>query len=151
MQAIQATQATQATQIGYHVPVMPTEESQADKGINHPIVSCWDCDAEWRSYKPSRCPGCARHVGAPRVLNEQETHELMQAISQLEEEAKFDCINGYDSWEFDSSLNQYASRWFSIDSRRIIQACYFALLKQDTNPKVAFAIEFFKAEYEFAE
>jgi hypothetical protein len=92
-----------------------------------------------------------KECGAQRILNEEETQELMEAISQLDEEAKFDCINGYDSWEFDSSLNQYASRWFSIDSRRIIQACYFALLKQDTNPKVAFAIEFFKAEYEFAE
>ena len=92
-----------------------------------------------------------KECGAQRILNEEETQELMQAISQLEEEAKFDGINGYDSWEFDSALNQYASRWFSIDSRIIIQACYVALLRQVTNPKVEFAIEFFKAEYEFAE
>ena len=144
-------QAIQDTQIGYHVPVMPTEDSQSDKGIHHPILSCWDCDTVWRSYEPSRCPGCARYVGAQRVLDEKETQELMLAISQLEEEAKFDGINGYDSWEFDSALNQYAARWFSIDSRIIIQACYVALLRQATNPKVEFAIEFFKAEYEFAE
>ena len=102
----------------------------AQLGIEHPIL---------------------KECGAQRILNENETHELMLAISQLEEEAKFDGINGYDSWEFDSALNQYASRWFSIDSRIIIQACYVALLGQATNPKVEFAIEFFKAEYEFAE
>jgi hypothetical protein len=92
-----------------------------------------------------------KECNAQRILNEEETQELMKAISQLDEEAKFDCINGFDSWEFDSSLRQYASRWFNIDSCIIIQACYLALMRQAPSPKVEFAIEFFKAEYNFAE
>ena len=78
MQAIQATQATQIG-IGHYVPVMPTDESQADKGIDHPIVSCWKCDTEWRSHELSRCPGCARQVGAPRELDGTEKEELPRA------------------------------------------------------------------------
>ena len=105
----------------------------------------------WEAKKTAHSRSILDEDDAQRILNEEETQELMMAISQLDEEAKFDGINGFDSWEFDSSLNQYASRWFNIDSRIIIQACYLALQLAPPSPKVEFAIEFFKAEYTFAE
>ena len=138
-------QAPETTQIGYYVPVTPTDESQADKGINNPIVSCWECDTEWRSYGLSRCPYCARQVGAQRVLNEQETHDLMEAISHLKEE-KFDYDTEYETWEFHDLLTQHVP-WYDMSSRVLIQACYFALQHKHLHPKVKFAIDFFHVEY----
>ena len=140
----QDTHAT-ATQTGYYVPVMPTEESQADTAMSHPIVSCWECDTEWRSYELSRCPGCARHIGAERVLSEEETRDLMEAISHLKEET-FDADTEYETWEFHSLREKHVS-WYDMGSRVLIQACYFALLKQAPHPKVVFAIDFLHMEY----
>lgn len=135
-----------ATQTGYYVPVMPTEESQADTAMSHPIVSCWECDTEWRSYEPSRCPGCARHVGAPRVLSEEETRDLMEAVSRLDERKTFDYDAEYETWEFHTLLEEHMP-WYDMGSRVLIQACYFALLKQAPHPKVTFAIDFLHMEY----
>ena len=141
--------------IGRYVPVMPTEESQADKGIDHPIVSCWQCDTEWRSHELSRCPYCARQVGAPRELDGMEKWELMEAILHLDGEKTFDYNTECDTWEFHLLLEEHASRWYDMSSRAIIQACYFALLKHQallerTHPKIAFALAFFRAEYDEA-
>jgi len=141
---------TQLSFGGHYVPVMPTEESQADKGIDHPIVSCWDCDTHWRSHELSRCPGCARHCGAARELNEDEKWELMEAVSYLDERKTFDYNTECDTWEFHLLLEEHASRWYDMSSRSIIQACYFTLLErqmQHPHPKIAFAIAFFKEEY----
>ena len=152
MQAIQATQATQIG-IGHYVPVMPTDESQADKGIDHPIVSCWKCDTEWRSHELSRCPGCARQVGAPRELDGTEKEELMDAIMHLDGEKTFDYNTECDTWEFHLLLEKHASRWYDMSSRIIIQACYLSLLKYQLrrpHPKIAFALAFFRAEYDEA-
>ena len=136
--------------IGRYVPVMPTDESQADKGINHPIVSCWDCDTEWRSYTPSRCPGCACYCGVPRVLSEKEMEELMEAISYLDETKTFDYNTECDTWEFHTLLEKYASCWYDMSCRVIVQACYLALLQQDPHPNIAFALAFFQEEYALA-
>ena len=148
MQAIQATAITQIS-IEHYVPVMPTEESQADKGIDHPIVFCWDCDTEWRSYEMSRCPGCARHCGEQRELDEEEMWDLMEAVSYLDERKTFDYDKEYDTWEFHLLLEKHAP-WYDMNSRISIQACYLALQKRDPHPKVAFAIAFFRAEYDEA-
>ena len=144
MSAMQAT-ATQATQIGYYVPVTPTDESQADTSMSHPIVSCWECDTHWRSHGLSRCPGCARQVGAQRVLSEEETWDLMEAISYLDERP-FDADTEYETWEFHTLLEKHVP-WYDMGSRVLIQACYFALLKRDPHPKVTFAIDFLHMEY----
>jgi hypothetical protein len=157
MQAIQAIQPATITQIsiGHYVPVTPTEESQADKGIDHPIVSCWDCDTEWRSYDLTRCPHCAREVGAPRELNKDETWDLMEAVSYLDERKTFDYDTEYETWEFHLLLQKH-TWWYDMNSRVLIQACYFALLERQASlernphPKIAFAIAFFRAEYDEA-
>ena len=144
---MQAIQAIQARQIGIQatVPVMPTEESQSDKGIDHPIQSCWDCNAVWRSYEPSRCPGCARHVGDHWDANEEETSSLMYAVALLSEE-RIERASEYETWAFGNILRENVI-FYNETCRRTIQTCYEALLKQPSNPKVAFAIGFFKEAY----
>jgi len=138
---------------GQYVPVMPTEESQADKGIDHPIVSCSYCDAEWRSYTLSRCPCCARECGAQRMLDENEMWDLMEAVCDLDESKTFDYNTECDTWEFHLLLQKHASQWYDMSSRVIVQACYFALLEhqklleRNPHPKIAFALAFFKEEY----
>ena len=144
---------TQLSFGGHYVPVMPTEESQADKGIDHPIVSCWECDTQWRAREQSRCPYCARQVGAPRVLDGNEKWELMEAILDLDGDKTFDYNTECDTWEFHLLLEKHAGTWYDMSSRPIIQACYFALLKHQLKyqrPKIAFAIAFFKEEYALA-
>ena len=147
-------QSIKPTQIGIQaniVPVMPTEESQADKGIDHPIVSCDYCDTEWRSHTPSRCPGCARKVGTHLVLDEEQVSDLLDAIVELDESVN---INDEDEWEetkwgFYNLLALHAS-WCDLDSLQVIQACYVALCERALHaphPKLTLAISLFANRY----
>ena len=155
MQAIQDIQAAQITQVDIQetiVPVMPTEESQADKGIDHPLWSCWDCDTVWRSYERTRCPGCARHVGHRSFLDEAQESELFQAVYGLPEtncsytEEQLE----HSMWRFRNLLCECAP-WYDMNSRLMIQACYETLCERGgTSLKDLLAIHFFKEEYAFA-
>jgi hypothetical protein len=149
---MQAIQVTQVTQIGYHVPVMPTAESQAYKGIDHPIWFCWDCDTRWCSDELTRCPGCAREVGQRLTLDEKQTRDLKDTVTALDytfppwDEPPRD----HAVWEeFRALLDEYAP-WYDKTSRQTIQACYEALCARISCSKTDFAIAFFEAEYENA-
>jgi len=137
--------------IGYYVPVMPTEESQADKGIDHPLWSCSDCDTVWRSHECMRCPGCAREVGSRFILNEEQTSDLLDAVVDLDEsvptwdEQKKD----HAMWEFRNLLRTHVP-WYDMNSRQTIQACYEALCARAQHLKILFAISFFQDEYTHA-
>lgn len=126
--------------------IEPTEESQADKGIGHPLVTCDECNTAWRSYVAAWCPHCTRRVSSNFILHEDETRGLMEAVSYLNEDVMFHAETEYVTWEFRNLLMRYAS-WYDMNSRVVIQACYFALQQRDPNPKVAYAIAFFMAEY----
>jgi hypothetical protein len=139
MQAIQVS-------IQGHVPVTPTEESQTDKGIDHPLVSCDECDAVWRSYAVTRCPKCARQVGTRFLLDEQQLWDLVEAVSYLDETATFDPETESETCEFRNLLAEHV-QWYNTNSRVTIQACYEALCARDPHPNITFAIAFFKAEY----
>lgn len=143
-------QASETIQIGidHYVPVMPTDESQADKGIDHPLVSCNDCNIAWRSHAASRCPNCARCVGFHFILHEDEVRDLMEAVSYLED-ATFHAETERMTCEFRNLLKKHAT-WYDTNSRVVIQACYVTLLQRDPHPNVAYAIAFFRAEYEEA-
>ena len=148
-QAIQATmqaiQAIQARQIGIqaNVPVLPTAASQ--EGIETPLVSCYECDAVWYSTECTRCPRCARQVGTHWDLNEEETCELMSAVKLLDEE-RIERASEYETWAFGNILRKHVS-FYNETCPRTIQTCYEALLKQPSNLKIAFAMEFFKEAY----
>ena len=130
---------------GYY---MPTKESQADKGIDHPLVTCDECNTAWRSYVAAWCPHCVR-VSSNFILHEDETRGLMEAISYLNEDLTFHAEMERVTWEFRNLLMRHAA-WYDMNSRVVIQACYMTLLEQDLHPKVAYAIAFFMAEYEKA-
>jgi hypothetical protein len=149
MQALQAFQAIQATYADY---ATPTEESQADKQIDHPIVTCSECKMVWRSHATTRCPGCACQVGTHLILNEGQMMDLMKAVSNLE----MDTFSySHEMWELEmwrfQNLLQREAEWFKMDSRPIIQACYEALrIREVAGPKVALAISFFETQYIYA-
>ena len=94
----------------------------------------------------TRCPVCAREVGTGWILDEDQTWDLMEAVSYLDETATFDAETESDTWEFHKLLSLHV-RWYNMNCRQTIQACYAALCIRAPHPKVAFAIAFFKAEY----
>jgi hypothetical protein len=135
----------------HYVPVMPTEESQADKGIDHPLWSCEDCDTRWRAHERMRCPGCACQVGDRFVLNEDQTSDLLDALVGLDgdvtswDEQSWD----YAMWEFRNLMRIHVP-WYDMNSRQTIQACYEALCARAPHPKIAFAVAFFQDDYTHA-
>jgi hypothetical protein len=136
-------QVIEPTHIGRY---LPSKESQADKGIDHPVIACNTCNIAWRSYTPMQCPICPRGVGAYFILYENEIVELMNAVSYLEEDVLFHAETERVTWKFRNLLKQHTT-WYKMNSRVIIQACYMTLRQKDWNPKVAYAIEFFMSEY----
>ena len=154
MQAIQAIQAAaEPVQIEiYHtIPVMPTEESQADKGIDHPLVSCGECDAVWRARGPSRCPMCAEDEGYRMSLTARQCSNLYVAMSDLpHKECYTEEQMDLQVWRFRNLLRAEAP-WYDINSRQMIQACYelvSARMGQHLATPVAIAL--FKEDFEFA-
>jgi hypothetical protein len=125
------------------VPVTPTYESQVGTGIDNPLVSCFECDAVWRSEECTRCPRCARQVGTRYLLNGEQTDMLITTV--------FWAIQSPHGSEYDKTMMRNILiedvPWYYEDCRRTIQACYVALCMQQPHPKIAFAIEFFKEAY----
>ena len=126
------------------VHVVPTDESQLDKGIDHPLRYCPHCGTVWRSHKNTNCPSyCnSRRPGERLVLDDMHMGELMHAISDLH-------APPWDEDTFRDLLHDYV-RWYDKNSRQTIQACYEAFRKLEPNPKIAFAIDFFKEDYKRA-
>jgi hypothetical protein len=156
MQAIQAIQDIQATEsvqtdIFYTVPVMPTEESQADKGIDHPLVACGECDAVWRARGRSRCPMCAEDEGYRMSLTARQNSNLFVAMSNLQHK---ECYTqeqmDLQIWRFRNLLREEAP-WYDINSRQMIQACYvYVSVRMGAHLAADVAIALFKEDFEFA-
>ena len=138
MQAIQVTQVTQ--------------ESQADKGIDHPLQSC-SCGARWRSHVRSLCPMCSCE-GTLMMLDADQSANLFAAINQL----KLIGLSltqpqmGFEWGKFRVLLRKHTP-WYDSTNRRMIQACYLnvrVLSACDPSNKAELAIAFFKNEYMWA-
>jgi hypothetical protein len=153
MQAIQAIQATESVQtdIIYTVPVEPTEESQADKGIDHPLVSCGECDAVWRAHGRSRCPMCAEDEGYRMSLTARQNSNLFVAMSDLKTKESYTQEQmDLQIWRFRNLLREEAP-WYDINSRQMIQACYeYVSARVGAHPAAPVAIALFKEDFEFA-
>jgi len=150
MQAIQAIQA--AAPIVHTIPVAPTEESQADKGIDHPLFSCGECDTVWRSHGRSRCPMCAEDEGTHFSLTGCQNSNLYVAMRGLEETGLSYTEEQLERsmWRFRNLLREEAP-WYNETSRQMIQACYECFLRRDREDlRVALAIHFFKEEFKYA-
>jgi hypothetical protein len=115
------------------------EKPQTSNGIEIPLVCCNECHAIWHTAKCERCPLCGQNVGIHWKATEEQTNWLMYAVSLLDEERM-------ESWAFGEILREHVPCYNEM-CRGTIQVCYEVLLKQPSNPKVAFAIEFFKRAY----
>jgi hypothetical protein len=133
-------------------PVAATEESQADKGIDHPLHTCDTCGTIWRSHGRSRCPMGSCEEGTLMILDARQSSNLFVAMYQLE------LIGlsftqpqmGFEFGKFRVLLQEYAP-WYKSTNRRMIQACYQNVLSRgDPSDKAALAIAFFKNDYQWA-
>ena len=124
----------------------PTAESQDDKGMFHRLVSCGECDTQWRADNETLCPFCARGVGMGWVLDEDHTWDLMEAVSYLDPNATFDPETENETGEFRNLLEMHVP-WYNMNCRQTIQACYMALHIRAPHPNVTFALAFFSVEY----
>lgn len=135
--------------------VMPaihvTQESQADKGIDHPLLTC-ACGAIWRSHVHSFCPMGSCEEGTLMILDARQSSNLFVAMYQL------DLIGlsltqpqmGFEFGKFRVLLKEHAS-WYDRTNRRLIQACYQNVRERgDTSDKAALAIAFFKNDFLWA-
>ena len=148
MQAIQVIQAAETIHV---IPVEATEESQADKGIDHPLVSCGECGAVWRSHGRSRCPMCAEDEGYRMSLTSRQNSNLYVAMCGLEETDLSYTEEQLERsmWRFRNLLREEAP-WYNETSRQMIQACYECFLRHTPSLRVALAIHFFKEEFKYA-
>ena len=134
-------------------PVAATEESQADKGIDHPLLTC-SCGTSWRSHVRSRCPMGSCEEGTIMMLDASQSSNLFVAINQL----KLIGLSftqpqmGFEFGKLRDLLREYA-QWYESTNRRMIQACYLnvrAFSACDPSDKAALAIAFFKNDYTWA-
>jgi hypothetical protein len=129
--------------------VQATEESQADKGIDHTLFTCGKCATIWRSKGFTLCPTCAGHVGDILFLDYDQRGDLHDAAwDQKEVRSSYTCEGlGRALDEFRALLEEYAP-WYDRTNRKLIQACHGDLCRAGgTSSKVALAIHFFKEEW----
>jgi hypothetical protein len=129
--------------------IQATEESQADKSIDHTLHTC-ECGCVWRSREITLCPLCARH-GTILFLDHVRAGDLHgAAYAQKEPLPKTKEQLGPALEEFRALLHRRAL-WYDNTSRKMIQACYQDLCRSGgTSRKVALAIHFFKEEWKVA-
>jgi hypothetical protein len=167
MQLVQALEANQAVAQPIHpqpfvpteyVPVtveelkaravQATEESQADKGIDHTLHTCGQCATIWRSRGYTLCPTCAGHVGDILFLDYNQRIDLHDATFDQKEVRTFTRAQMERALdEFRALLEEYAP-WYDRTNRKLIQACHEDLCRSGgTSSKVALAIHFFELEW----
>jgi hypothetical protein len=129
--------------------IQATEESQADKGIDHTLHTCGECATIWRSRPFSLCPTCALDTGTILFLDYNQRVDLHDAtFDQRKVRASYTSEQlGHALGEFRALLEEYAP-WYDKTSRKMIQACHSNLcISGGTSSKVALAIHFFKEEW----
>ena len=137
----------------FPLPEMPTEQSQADKGIAHPLVSCSKCDTDWRSHATnSLCPKCGVRVGTRMLLDKEQLKGLFGAVDQLK-------LIGlsftqpqmpFEFGKFTVLLREHAP-WYDRGNRKLIQACHRDLcVYGGAGLKAKLGIAFFENAYRWA-
>jgi shikimate kinase len=131
--------------------IQATEESQADKSIDHTLHTCGTCGGVWRSKGYTLCAFCAGDVGTMLFLDyDQRGHLHDAAYKQKEPLPQTKEQLGHALDEFRALLRKRAL-WYDKTSRKMIQACHRDLCTAGgTSPKIALAIHFFKEEWKLA-
>lgn len=145
MQSIEAIHA-------FPAPEMPTEESQANKGIAHPLVSCSKCETIWRSHGPSLCPKCGCRVGTSLLLDKEQCADLFEAVlcQKLIGLSLIEPQRGFEFGKFRVLLRKHAP-WYDYKDRKIIQACHRDIcLYGGSSLKANLAMAFFEHDYRWS-
>ena len=150
MQAVQDAEPVQNDIFWHTIPVMPTEESQAYKGIDHPLVSCRECSAVWRSHGRSLCPMMCAQEGYPMSLTSRQYSNLERAMSKLPYKVCYtDEQMDLQVRRFSNLLREKAP-WYDINSLQTIQACYeYVSVRMAAHLAADVAIALFKEDYEY--
>lgn len=131
--------------------IQATEESQADKGIDHTLHTCGTCGGVWRSKEYTLCGFCAGDVGTILFLDYDQCGDLHDAAYAQEEPCASTEEQLRDELEAFRALFHKRAPWYDNTSRKMIQACYHNLCTAGgTSSKIALAIHFFKVEWKVA-
>jgi len=131
---------------------MPTEESQADKGIEHILVSCSKCDTIWRSQVVSLCPKCGVRVGTRLLLEKEQNTDLFKAVrrQKLIGLSLTEPQLGFEFGRFRVLLREHAP-WYDYKNRKMIQACYRDVrMRGGKSLQERLAIAFFEHDYRWS-
>jgi hypothetical protein len=138
------------------IVTVPTEESQADKGIDHPIVLCEKCGTRWRSHVQSLCPTdtCEEELGVRMFLTGRQNSNLYVAVHNMDDLFPL-CLTqpqmGFEFGKFRALLYEDAP-WYDRTNRQMVQACYQSICDRMEGPSLQYelAIAFFKEDYKWA-
>ena len=106
------------------------------------ILQCADCDHEWRSHTPQRCPNCARHMGAALTLQEDQIKALMEAVETQ-------CVGVNDETDLMFVLSEMMrDSWPDVPADMLAQACWMHLrdLAEKTEG-IDLAMQYFEARF----
>jgi hypothetical protein len=105
------------------------------------FLDCADCDHTWRSYKPQRCPICARHMGATLMLEAGQIEFLMKAV-----ETQFFGVNDETDLLFVLS-EMMSDSWPDVPTDMLAQACWMHLRDQPSTEENTVAMKYFEERF----
>jgi hypothetical protein len=118
--------------------------------IDIPLWFCENCDAVFHSNEPVYCPKCAHNIGDRFLLTDSQKEQLLGVVELIDEHDTYDHDVETESWWFHNLLEKFTP-WYNMESRLIVQACWFVIGGKDQyDPKNVFAYQFFQDEYNFA-
>jgi hypothetical protein len=118
--------------------------------IDIPLWFCENCDAVFHSNEPVYCPKCAHTIGDRFLLTDSQKEQLLGVVELINEHDTYDHDVETESWWFHNLLEKHLP-WYNMESRLIVQACWFVIGGKDQyDPKNVFAYQFFQDEYNFA-
>jgi hypothetical protein len=125
------------------VDAMASLTNDMTNDISAYILQCADCDHEWRSQTPQRCPNCARHMGAALTLQEDQIKALMEAVETQ-------CVGVNDETDLMFVLSEMMSdSWPDVPADMLAQACWMHLRNSDeeTDEGIDLAMQYFEARF----
>lgn len=118
--------------------------------IDIPLYFCKCCDAVFHSNEPVYCPKCVQAIGHRLFLTDIQKQQLFEVVELIDPHAVYDHDDETETWWFHHLLERHLP-WYNMESRLIVQACWFAVNNRDIHdPKFTFAYQFFQDEYAFA-
>ena len=107
------------------------------------FLQCADCDHEWRSHTPQRCPNCARHMGSTLMLDPFQIGVLMNAVETQ-------CFGVNDETDLMFVLSEMMSdSWPDVPADMLAQACWIYLRDfAEETEKTETAMEYFEERFQ---